>query len=80
MWMLRKLSPRFPRLTANLIGLSLLIASLVGCSIPTTAPALAVANKYACDKYGKPITYDSTRDTATTTRQVKVKNAAFADC
>lgn len=77
---LKNLSRRYPRLIALLMLLSLLGPTLAGCSIPTTAPALAVANKYGCDKFGEPITYDSQRDTAETTRQVKVKNAAFADC
>lgn len=74
------LSRHFPRLIAPLTLLFLGCGLLASCSTLTTGVVPAVAIKYACDRYGAPITYDSTKDTRETTRQVQVKNKAFADC
>lgn len=51
-----------------LLAVSLL--ALAGCSQTTGVAA-------ACAAFGKPITYDSSRDTRETVRQIRVKNGTF---
>lgn len=58
--------------------LSFLAFSLAGCQTFTTVPAPA-AKALACDTFGTPLTYDTTRDTVETYRQDQVKNKAFSN-
>lgn len=71
----KKQSRLSARVTALLIALSCLGASLAGCATFSTAAAPDVS--LACNTYGKQNTYDTTRDTKETVRGIQVKKDAF---
>ena len=67
-----------PRHSARLMQLSFpVLACLLATACATTSTGLAPAKELACDTYGVGTTYDSTRDTAQTVREVQTHNQAF---
>lgn len=67
-----------PRLSRPLMLLSLLaLGSPLVTACATTSTGRAAELALACSTYGDGISYDSTRDTSQTVREVRVHNQSF---
>lgn len=62
----------------ELLAAIAIAAALTACSATRSTPAPEIAIQFACETYGAGGTYDSTRDTRQTTKDVQNKNARFA--